>query len=270
MTPCPVCGSQQRPYFKQLILGKHEVAYFFCDACGLLRTEQPHWLADAYSDAIAVTDTGLVARNLAAAARTAALFGWLFGGKGRYIDLAGGYGLLTRLMRDIGFDYYWADRYAQNLLARGFEAETGTAQAYRGATAFEVLEHLEQPVEFIADAFSSTRCDALFFSTELYPGAQPPPSWWYYSLSTGQHIAFFHRRTLQKIADVLGLCLNSHGSFHMLSRMPVSALMFRLLTARLSVKLFSLFVGKLFRSKTETDHLSLAGAVSTQPNDKLL
>ena len=40
-----------------------------------------------------------------------------------YLDVDGGYGMLTRLMRDYGFHFYWTDPYCQNILARGFEVE---------------------------------------------------------------------------------------------------------------------------------------------------
>ncbi len=40
-----------------------------------------------------------------------------------FLDYAGGYGVFTRLMRDIGFDFYWHDPYTQNLFANGFEKD---------------------------------------------------------------------------------------------------------------------------------------------------
>lgn len=258
MSSCPVCKSQERHYFSQRVLSKYDVAYFFCDQCGFLHTEKPYWLQEAYADAIALADTGLVKRNLDASVRTAALFGWMFRGGGKFIDVAGGYGLLTRLMRDLGFDYYWSDRYAQNIFARGFESAGNSESVYRGATAFEVLEHVESPVDFLRDAFAHTGCEALFFSTELYRGDEPPQSWWYYGFGTGQHISFFTTRTLQRIASVLNLHLRSNGSFHLLSRTLVSKAAYGFLTGRVAAKLLPVISGRLFSSRIDTDHLSLA------------
>jgi hypothetical protein len=259
MNTCPICDAQERPYFRQLILGKHDVQYFFCDACGFLHTEKPYWLDEAYSDAIARSDTGLVQRNLAASVKTAALFKWLFDGTDKFIDLAGGYGLLTRLMRDMGFDYYWSDRYAQNVLARGFEASQNAGATFRAATAFEVLEHVERPVEFLQDAFKETGCEVLFFSTELYSGDVPSQSWWYYGLSTGQHISFYSERTLQRIASILNLHVCTNGSFHLLSREPVNQAAYRLLTGRIVAKALPIVGGRLFASRVNSDHMSIAG-----------
>ena len=50
--------------FSAEVLQQHQVSFFHCPACGFLQSEEPYWLEAAYSDAIAVADTGLVMRNL--------------------------------------------------------------------------------------------------------------------------------------------------------------------------------------------------------------
>ncbi|MDM9385348.1 hypothetical protein QUB80_32355 [Chlorogloeopsis sp. ULAP01] len=40
------------------------MTYYFCEESGLLKTEKPYWLDEAYQEAIADTDTGLVRRNI--------------------------------------------------------------------------------------------------------------------------------------------------------------------------------------------------------------
>jgi len=80
----------------------------------------PYWLDEAYGDAISVLDTGLIQRNLHIAERLAPLLYFLFDHKAPYLDVAGGYGMLVRLMRDIGFDFYWSDKYCRNLFAECF------------------------------------------------------------------------------------------------------------------------------------------------------
>ena len=102
-----------RPAFRHLLLRKHDVQYFQCGTCGFLQTETPYWLDEAYSSAIVSADTGIMQRNVYLSRMAAAVFWRLFRGSGRYLDAAGGYGLFTRLMRDIGLDYYWSDPHAQ-------------------------------------------------------------------------------------------------------------------------------------------------------------
>src|SRR3974390_843152 len=136
MSTCPICTAPERPYFTKRVLEKYDVDYYFCDSCMFLHAEKPHWLPEAYADAIVAADTGIVRRNLDASGKIAALFGWMFSRKDKFVDIAGGYGLFTRFIRDLGFDYYWSDPYAENVFARGFEANLqGTS--FRAATAFE-------------------------------------------------------------------------------------------------------------------------------------
>ena len=102
---CRICNQKTKEIFFSQLLKKYEVKYFLCENCGLLQTEKPYWLDEAYNEAIATADTGLVSRNIGISNRLTLLLLQMLGTSGRYIDIAGGTGLLTRLMRDVGFDY---------------------------------------------------------------------------------------------------------------------------------------------------------------------
>jgi hypothetical protein len=257
MSLCPICQAPERPFFSAQVLGKYDVTYFFCSECRFLHTEKPYWLAEAYADAIVASDTGIVRRNLDASAKAAAVFAWIFSGRGKYLDMAGGYGLFTRLMRDMGFDCYWSDPYASNCFARGFEAEFGPSHVYRGVTAFEALEHMESPLDFVRSVFDKTGCDAFLFSTELYTEDEPPMSWWYYGRHSGQHISFFHRTTLERMAALLGMELRTTAGFHLLSRRPTNRLAYRILTSRVCAKIAPVLFSVLRTPKIADDHESM-------------
>lgn len=252
VTPhCTVCGSATRLSHRARVLSRYEVAYLYCAQCGHLQTEEPHWLDEAYSDAIALSDTGLLTRNIAVAMRLTALLTFAFPRGVRCVDAGGGYGVLTRLMRDIGFDFYWTDPYCANLFAKGFEAD-GAGGSFSVITAFEVMEHLHDPVGFVRRALAKYEGTAFAFSTQLFDGSPPPLDWPYYSFETGQHISFYQRRTLRHIADALGMRLVSSGHFHLLTVHPVSPALFRLCASRLAFGLFPL-LKLLQRSRTWPD-----------------
>ncbi len=253
---CKVCRQQNHAIFKQKILNKYDIQYYYCDACGFLQTEKPYWLDEAYSDAIAGADTGLVQRNLLIVRQLSMLLFMLFGKKGRYVDFAGGTGLLVRMMRDVGFDYFWKDRYCANIHARGFEFSAGLNDCL-ALTAFEALEHLEDPVAFIKDALKQANTDTFIFTTELFTGKPPAPGdWWYYAPETGQHISFYQHRTLQTIADRMGLHLYSASGFHMMTPKKISSAIFKLAVSRWS-RLFFPVIRWLMDSKTMDDHYKL-------------
>ena len=72
---CRLCGGATTPLFEQTVLGRHRAGYHHCTACGLTQTDEPHWLAEAYRDAIHPADTGLLARNARLRAVTAVFLG---------------------------------------------------------------------------------------------------------------------------------------------------------------------------------------------------
>lgn len=215
--PCPICATAMIERFSGIFLGCHEARYDQCPSCELLKVRAPHWLDEAYASAINHADTGIMIRNIAISQALAALLPRL-NGAGPWLDFGGGLGILVRLMRDAGFDFRWSDRYATNELARGFEY-SASDPACSAVTAFEVFEHVEDPVALVTEALAAgrSRSRTLIFTTELHPGPAPSPDWWYYARETGQHITFYSRRSLETLAARLGLRLVSNGWMHMLT-----------------------------------------------------
>ena len=243
---CRVCGALSRFVYSRRLLGR-PVRYYDCAACGYFQTEEPDWLERAYRSPINVLDTGLVRRNALNVGRVVMTLALLRRLRGRVVDIAGGVGLLVRMLRDLGVDAYWQDRYCENLLARGFE-DSGLDCAL--VTAIEVVEHLVRPGDDLRAMLE--RGPTVLFSTELVTSVDPPPGdWWYLGLEHGQHVGFFRRRTLEHIADALGCHFDTDGtSLHILSRRRIprgwSRLVNRARTSALVARL-------LLRSRTVDD-----------------
>lgn len=241
--------------FSALLLRSHEVDFHRCPNCGLLQTEEPYWLGEAYRDPIAISDTGLIQRNFSLAAKLSALLYFCLEPRGAYLDVAGGYGMLVRLMRDIGFDFYWSDKHCENILARGFESDQAGRQ-FSALTAFEVLEHLQDPVGFVSGLLKEHRVRTLLFSTQTYGEAVPPKDWWYYAFETGQHISFYQTRTLATLAKRLGLHFLTANGLHILTDRPATFARLKLLTGRLAYPA-AVYIRRMLGSKTISDHSEL-------------
>lgn len=246
--------------FEAFVLKKHAALYEMCNGCNFLRARNPTWLAEAYSSAIAAADTGLVMRNISVALKISSALFWLFGerGEGPYLDAAGGYGMLVRMMRDAGFNFYWSDRYCENLMARGFEYSPAIGSC-RTVTAIEVMEHLTDPLEFVASTLQESGAESLIFTTELHEGFPPKQDWWYYTFPTGQHVAFYSYGTLVTLGHKLGLNFISANGLHVLSRKHMSLRKLRWATNPVFARVSSLMIRRLLGSRTWTDHLKMLG-----------
>jgi len=215
---CKVCNSDSHYFAKAKILQKYDVNYFQCGNCGFVQTEEPYWLDEAYSEAIAISDVGLVYRNNMMANITGKLLFNYFDHQAKFLDYGGGYGLFTRLMRDQGFDFYWFDKFCQNIFARGFELQKIDQGNLEIITAFELFEHLTNPLEALKEIIDL--CPNILFSTELLPEDNPTPDkWWYYTPHEGQHISIYTRKSLEILASKYNLQLYTDGkALHLLTR----------------------------------------------------
>ena len=226
---CHVCDAATSPFSRGLILHKYDVQYYRCPACGFIQTESPFWLDEAYSSAITNTDIGPINRMMDTTSKTAAVLLSFFDAHGKYVDYGGGYGLFVRRMRDIGFDYRYYDKYCENIFSGGFEVpiESPHEAEYELATAFEVIEHMANECEGMREVTRFSR--SIFFSTEIIPADTPKPGeWWYYSPEHGQHISFFTRTSLYRLATRLGLRLYTHGSFHLMTDKRLNPRLYRM------------------------------------------
>lgn len=224
---CRICQEETVNIFSGKISGKFDISYFRCPDCRFLQTEEPFWLEEAYSlAAVSELDLGSVSRSIQNAGLSEGVILTGFNANARFIDWGGGYGLFVRLMRDLGYDYYWRDLHCQNLFAKQFVAEEG--DHYQLLSSFEVFEHLIEPWSEIEQMLKFSR--NIFFTTLLAPVADSElPDWWYLAREHGQHVSFYSRAALEIIAQKFGLYLSTDGvSRHLLSERPLPPRRFRM------------------------------------------
>lgn len=166
---CMICRTRMSYFDSATVLGRYEAEFHRCPVCGIITAPDPYWLDEAYSKAIYDGDTGLLRRSRLLSTVTSLLIRSERMTDGAFLDWAGGYGVLTRMMRDKGFAFTTLDPYAENILARGFDGDELTPHDL--VTAFEVVEHLVDPMDSLAKVTRTN--DMIFFTTVLQPTGSP-------------------------------------------------------------------------------------------------
>lgn len=227
---CKICDMPTQPFSRARIMYKYEIQYYRCPYCEFVQTEEPYWLTEAYTNPIIPSDIGLIVRNTTMSDITKAVLYSYFDRNGSYVDYGGGYGMLTRMMRDAGYRFRHYDPFCPNLFAKGFEADFGTGEKFELATAFELFENLPYPLQQVGEILQ--RANGILFSTDLLPQHHPKPAeWWYYALDGGQHVSIYGKKSLQHLAERLGMRLVTNGaSLHLLTGKFVDDSVFELLT----------------------------------------
>jgi hypothetical protein len=207
-----ITGGKTKFLFSAKVLQKYDVKYYQCIETGFIQTEEPYWLEEAYQSAITKLDVGLVHRNIHLAELTEKLLTKFFNYKESFLDYAGGYGLFTRIMRDKGFQFYHTDKFCSNLFAAYFDLrQLSSTTHFELVTAFEVFEHLVNPLEEIAEILNFS--DNVLFSTELLPdNIKSFKDWYYMSPETGQHISFYSMESLKFLAKRFERNLYTNGT----------------------------------------------------------
>jgi hypothetical protein len=247
---CKICENKSDFFADAEILFKYTIKYFKCPNCGFIQTEEPYWLEEAYSDAINFSDIGLLKRNADLVQPTKNVIKFSFDSDAEFIDFGAGYGVFVRMMRDAGYKFFWSDKFCDNLYSKGFEADEN--KKYEILTAYEVFEHLPEPVKEISEMLKHS--DSILFSTFLIPSDIPKPGeWWYYATDHGQHVSLYTKKSLEELGKRFGLKLYTNGkNIHLLSKKKLNGLLFKLKTTPYVLSLFSIFTNK--KSLLDSDY----------------
>jgi len=218
---CKICNKKTNKLTEATIFARKKIiSYYKCETCKFIQSQEPDWLEESYSDVIAKTDIGLMARNIKNSEFTEKFIYNVSPEINKCLDFGAGYGVFVRIMRDKGFNFLWHDDYCQNLFAEFFEGSI--SEEYDLVTAFEVFEHLPQPMDTITKLTSMT--STILFSTLTTDNVDDFENWWYRGEATGQHVSFYHTDTLKFIASKLNINYNAleENNFHVFTKKAIS------------------------------------------------
>ena len=253
---CKICSEKSVPFATATVLARHEARFVQCTSCGFMCIEAPTWRDEAYAQPINSTDIGLLSRNVSLARRSARLVSTFFDASGDFLDFGGGYGVFVRLMRDQGFRFQLHDEHTPNLFAPGLSVSAEAMSHYELITAFEVIEHLLDPLDQVRRLLDHT--GSLLFTTELLPTPAPPPNdWWYYGLEHGQHVSFFTQDSLRELATrTRRRYLTDGGTLHLLTDRTMSDRRFKLISSSYAGMLLDPLLARRFsgRSLLQSDY----------------
>ncbi len=217
---CKICYKKSKKIFNSKVLEKYSVDYFKCCNCGFIQTEKPFWLNLSYKIPIGKQDSGVIERNVYFSQIVSPILKIFFKEKKCFLDYAGGYGIFTRLMKNKGFNFYWVDKYTENIFSKGFEYKK---QKIDLITCFECFEHFEEPIKEIEKMLKLSK--TIIFSTRLIPKEIPEKNWEYFMFDTGKHIALYSKNTLKFIAKKYGLNTYSIGNLHIFTDKKINILL---------------------------------------------
>jgi hypothetical protein len=237
---CKICDSETSSLGQAQVLGKYAASYRCCGKCAFVFVEEPSWLAESYKSAINRTDIGTIWRAQINSLATKSVIELFFRRSSSYLDYGAGYGAFVRRMRDLGYNFSGYDTYCESIFSNDFQITSLDGRRFDIVSAFEVVEHLEHPLQFFDEVFEHT--DTIFFSTEII--SDPPPAlgkWWYYGLDHGQHISLFSRKSLEHVAARHNKHYLSNGSgLHLLTSRSVNRPFFKYALSRRFCKILDL------------------------------
>ena len=273
---CPICTTPSNGLFHVLVQGEKKVELNSCPNCEFAFYPDQNWISHSFSDELNALDVGATDRTIIAADYLSVVLKSLKLANGRFLDYGGGYGLLSRIMRDRGFNFENHDPFTKQIFpTSGLTSSNPLEQKYDAVTLIEVALHFEDPLQEFKKLLELS--DNVLF-TAVLTDKKLDSDWWYLSPETGQHIALFSRKTLEEIADKLGVHVTSDGKFfHVFHRKELTQIT-RMLTKKqyLIFALASLKAGTAYlrrslgltRSLLEEDELRAIETLITSRSKK--
>ena len=154
---CRICYAKSNKKFEATVKDSYLAEYYQCSECFYLFIKNPIWLSEQYSDSLGSQDTGFLQRNIVFARSLRFLLPLIvpYSLKNQFLDYAGGFGTLTRLMRDYGYNFFSYDPFCKPIISP-YHNHSSIEHQYTAITLFEVVEHIENPFKLIKQLLMHT------------------------------------------------------------------------------------------------------------------
>jgi len=211
---CPICHSESKHFTTLTIRDGIPGEYYSCNSCKFIHAENASWLEGSFTDALNSLDIGSVDRCNIVADFVEVLANSLKVDNPRVLDWGGGYGLLTRILRDRGVRCAHYDPYTEPLFAKNIDLQSDAR--FDLIVLSEVMLHMTDPVSTLTELLKLS--DNIIFTAVIAP-PDVTPDWWYFMPDTGQHVAIFSRQTIPELGVALKVnTLSDNQFFHLVSK----------------------------------------------------
>ena len=193
--PCGLCSGPVAHAYDERVLGKYDVKYGICGACGSLQTERAYWLDEAYPTDVNVDDEHYLFRNLLVQRNMLFLLRLMQTPRSaKILDYGGGLGIVPRLLRESGYNAFCYDTYTTS----PFPDVAWHGDKADAMLAVELFEHLGDQAGEIARMFAFAP-DWFYVRTWRYFGQDR--HWDYIAAHHGQHTFFYTDAAMRLIAE---------------------------------------------------------------------
>ena len=210
---CPICQSLAT-HFSTLVI-RDDICgdYKICNSCGFIFADNPVWLAGSFTDTLNSLDIGSVDRCNIVADFVEVLLKSLKKDNPKVLDWGGGYGLLTRILRDRGVNCSHYDPFVEPLFTKNIKLLPNTK--FDLVVLSEVMLHMTDPVGTLSELLKISK--RIMFTAVIAP-PDVTPEWWYFMPETGQHITIFSKGSIFELGAALEVSvLSDKKFFHLIS-----------------------------------------------------
>lgn len=212
---CRICSGETLPLLNFEVCGAYDADLIRCSVCGFSFISDPWWLESTFEDRLHRMDVGSLERSLYVARFLKGVSVLIKRWKDQpMLDFGAGDGVLVRHLRDRGLQIRYSDPFASPVFFVGDAINED--DKFELSVLSEVALHFVDPLQEFKSLL--VRSNQVLFTAVKAP-EKIDENWWYLMKSTGQHVAFYSKKSIDKLAKELGCHSYGKGSFfHVISK----------------------------------------------------